>query len=926
MALCVLPLLVYGRFIFLGDELANADVFLAYRPAHAWLADGLRRGTVPLWNPYLLGGFPLAFTEYGWFSPLNWLPLVAAGGHAGYYAAVALYVALASTMAYGLARCWGASRVASVVAGLAYGHSLHVIGGAPLLNQGAAYWALPALLWGIDAHFRGARLAAPCTGAVTGLLLLGSHPQMALLVGTPAAAYAAYLALRLARLPAIVPLVAAAVTAAAVAAVRYLPTLALVAASTRAGGLSAEAGAVGSVSPHGLLAGMLLPSLALPRVLSPQWTAYLGPLPLLLAAAALRAGRRDGRTIFLASIGGAGALLSLGSNTPLYWLVWHTPLLAYFRDPSRFLLWTVLAVAMLGAFGLDRGAAVRDPVSPGATGATDGQGPHAGPHGARRLLRRLRPTPSGTTQGRFPSGPEQGNASGEQAAPGQPRRAPHAWRWVAVGTVVLLTASFAGANALLRYVQPRVLVPGATRALGAATGREYPPEHYLNTFLAAWFQVLRATNPLEPGVFIPLAALGGAAWWWGWQWPFLSAPAARPAAGLFAEADRARWGAVTLVALPLLAYGQVRLPAIPAPVVRESVAVQTEAPDPDLGAVVRGGIEPRLAPALAPRVLSWQAHTADYELRLAIEATGRDATVPSYRFLKRHLAPNFGLHVAIPHADGYENLMSREQALLAAALGSERAPRTGELALMQRGLRERRLAIGERWGLAQATGAGLLVTTEQFQPLTWPSGVRYEPRAVPAAGELPALTVYRVAHPAPRAFVTPEWTVVASAEEAVRELMRGTDAGGRVRAVVTDPAGGLASQARASPAGALPASQAPIYEARIVSYEERRVEVESIADTDALLILLDAGAPGWRAEVTGTPAPIYTANVAFRAVPVPAGRHLVIFTYTPPSWPVALAATGAGALVLAGWFAMVMALQGRAGRSTVEPQCMTAER
>ena len=73
----------------LGDELANADVFLAYRPGHAWLAEGLRGGGIPFWNPYLLGGFPLAFTEYGWFSPLNWAPLLLLGPHTGFYLAVA---------------------------------------------------------------------------------------------------------------------------------------------------------------------------------------------------------------------------------------------------------------------------------------------------------------------------------------------------------------------------------------------------------------------------------------------------------------------------------------------------------------------------------------------------------------------------------------------------------------------------------------------------------------------------------------------------------------------------------------------------------------------------------------------------------------------------------------------------------------------
>jgi hypothetical protein len=43
------------------------------------------------------------------------------------------------------------------------------------------------------------------------------------------------------------------------------------------------------------------------------------------------------------------------------------------------------------------------------------------------------------------------------------------------------------------------------------------------------------------------------------------------------------------------------------------------------------------------------------------------------------------------------------------------------------------------------------------------------------------------------------------------------------------------------------------------------------------------------------------ANVAFRGVQVPAGKHLVRFTYTPPLWGAALATTAAAVVALAAW-------------------------
>ena len=112
---------------------------------------------------------------------------------------------------------------------------------------------------------------------------------------------------------------------------------------------------------------------------------------------------------------------------------------------------------------------------------------------------------------------------------------------------------------------------------------------------------------------------------------------------------------------------------------------------------------------------------------------------------------------------------------------------------------------------------------------------------------------------------------------------------------------------------------ARIFDARIVRYEERLVEVETEADGDAMLVLLDANAPGWTATVTGAPAPVLTANVAFRAVPVPAGKHLVRFSYTPPAWRPALLLSAAGLAVLGLWAALTVRRGGWPRRRLVRP-------
>ena len=71
---------------------------------------------------------------------------------------------------------------------------------------------------------------------------------------------------------------------------------------------------------------------------------------------------------------------------------------------------------------------------------------------------------------------------------------------------------------------------------------------------------------------------------------------------------------------------------------------------------------------------------------------------------------------------------------------------------------------------------------------------------------------------------------------------------------------------------------------RIVKEEPRRVVVEVEAEEDCLLYLSDTFFPGWKAYVNGRGERIERANIAFRAVFVPAGSHLVEFVYRPTSF------------------------------------------
>ena len=69
--------------------------------------------------------------------------------------------------------------------------------------------------------------------------------------------------------------------------------------------------------------------------------------------------------------------------------------------------------------------------------------------------------------------------------------------------------------------------------------------------------------------------------------------------------------------------------------------------------------------------------------------------------------------------------------------------------------------------------------------------------------------------------------------------------------------------------------------ARIQVLDPDYMRVEADGDRPGYLVLVDGYDPGWKAAVDGEEAPVLRANVAFRAVPVPPGRHRVELWYRP---------------------------------------------
>jgi hypothetical protein len=78
-----------------------------------------------------------------------------------------------------------------------------------------------------------------------------------------------------------------------------------------------------------------------------------------------------------------------------------------------------------------------------------------------------------------------------------------------------------------------------------------------------------------------------------------------------------------------------------------------------------------------------------------------------------------------------------------------------------------------------------------------------------------------------------------------------------------------------------PGRRAEFAEARVVEHTPNRVVVEADLPAVGYLVLTDTWYPGWTATANGQPTSVIPANVAFRAVPLSAGQHRVVFQYEP---------------------------------------------
>ena len=352
----------------LGDTFFFRDVYLLFYGKKLMLAEALRHGQIPLWDPLMNGGQPfLASPGNSALYPFNILflflpPLAAFNVH------LVLQFVCCAVSAYFLARVLGLSTIAAFVCGCVYTFCGYVLSSATLLVlMQAVPWA-PALLGSIHLLVTEERKRWLVASAIFGALpILGGGADMSAMSFAIAAAWALIVPreIPIARRLKLAALAIA--FSAGLSLMLTLPAYEVIRNSSRGEKRDYATFVQWSVSPQ------RLPELVVPRFFGPTDTLarrdywggkfeggypymvsiYFGASVFLLALAGLTGSKLRGRFL-LGAFALAGFILSLGGYLPFFHWIWeHVPLIGIFRFPVKALQLTLVPMAVLAAAGVD---------------------------------------------------------------------------------------------------------------------------------------------------------------------------------------------------------------------------------------------------------------------------------------------------------------------------------------------------------------------------------------------------------------------------------------------------------------------------------------------------------------------------------------------------------------------------------------------
>ncbi|HEX2923335.1 MAG TPA: hypothetical protein VHS28_04835, partial [Chloroflexota bacterium] len=356
LSLTLLGFLVFVPELVLGLKVVDGDLYRQVIPTTAWYKAAISSDRESFWTSGMLGGFPIAFTQYGLLSPLDWAASKVLDPDRAFALTLALHLPLAGIATYCYARVTGLSRLPSLLAGVGYQFSTEALALGLSGYILRSLFLLPTLLLSVELvarrGFRWAILAAVAVGAalISGTAYIVAIAMLNGGIYTVACGFCMWRkgareqALRL-----LVAVGCAVSLGVGLAAIRVLPTLSVTAESVRSNGLAFDVAAAGSPSLGTVVAAYLLPLTRLEGVGDGVAPSYVGPIVLTLAMVAALGARRNFLRGVLVGLLLFNLLASLGRNGLLFGVLHQLPLFNAFRNVSRFSVFSAFFLSMLAA-------------------------------------------------------------------------------------------------------------------------------------------------------------------------------------------------------------------------------------------------------------------------------------------------------------------------------------------------------------------------------------------------------------------------------------------------------------------------------------------------------------------------------------------------------------------------------------------------
>ncbi len=377
------PILISGKALFWGTPSTQFIPWWDF----AW--ESILAGQIPLWNPWVGMGAPLAANyQSALFYPPYWVLLSVYGiGGVKLMAwtitiVVIFHLSLAGIGMIKLLDDLDIGKLGQVVSGLAFTLSGYLVSRAGFLSINATVAWLPWVLLYSKQLTDGRKNTVMKTGVVLGIMFLAGHAQtswyIVLLGGlwiifwstfNPAVPSTLRYTLNV-----IGKFICAGLIGLGLSAIQILPTAEYLFQSARASQYGFAEAMTYSFWPWRFLT-LIAPNLFGSPVTGNYWgygnywedALYIGLLPIILAFGQLfrhNKGQSDHRShyfsqtkalsIFLGLIVVIGFLFGLGDNTPVFpFLYRNVPTFDLFQAPTRFTIWSVFGLVVLAGLGID---------------------------------------------------------------------------------------------------------------------------------------------------------------------------------------------------------------------------------------------------------------------------------------------------------------------------------------------------------------------------------------------------------------------------------------------------------------------------------------------------------------------------------------------------------------------------------------------